>query len=222
MKMGTVMSFTTPTTSFQSRASRSPVPIRLPIGFSPGQSSFAMASLMITTLGVSDRDLPDTPRVVIINEAMAKELWPGENPIGKRIGTGERDARDWNEVVGVVNDITVPIFIFQAPETRFQTYMPIYRAETPWITFSIRSSSDPRILEDAVRKAVARIDPDVAVYGLESAGERIGQWMSNFALISGVLAVMAALGLLLSSIGIYGVIASLAAQRTQEIGIRTA
>jgi ABC-type antimicrobial peptide transport system permease subunit len=69
---------------------------------------------------------------------------------------------------------------------------------------------------------VARINPEVAVYGLESAEERIGQWMANFALISWVLAVMAALGLLLSSIGIYGVIASLAAQRTQEIGIRTA
>jgi putative ABC transport system permease protein len=136
----------------------------------------------------TDRDLPDTPRVVIVNEAMAKELWPGENAIGKRIGTGERAARDWNKVVGVVNDITLPLSVFQPPETRFQTYTPIYREETPWITFSVRGSSDPRLLEDAVRKAVARIDPEVAIYGLESAEERIGQWMANFALISWVLA----------------------------------
>jgi putative ABC transport system permease protein len=170
----------------------------------------------------TEKDLPDTPPVVIVNEAMAREVWPGENPIGKRIGMGDRDKREWNEVVGVVDDVTVPFFLFQPPETRFQTYTPLYRGESPWLTFSIRTASDPRPLEVSVRRAVAKVDPGVAVYGLESAEERIGQWMAVFTLVSEVLTMMAALGLLLSSVGIYGVIASLAAQRTQEIGIRTA
>jgi putative ABC transport system permease protein len=169
-----------------------------------------------------DTDLADTPKVVIVNEAMAREFWPGQNPIGKRIGLGEREKREWNEVVGVVNDVTIPFFIFQPPETRFETYKPIYADETPWITFSVTSSSDPRALEESIRRAVAKVDPDVAVYDLESADERIAQAMANFTLVGGILAVMAGLGLLLSSVGVYGVIASLAAQRTQEIGIRTA
>ncbi len=170
----------------------------------------------------TEDDKVGTPKVAIINLAMAEAFWPGENPIGKRIGTGDRDKREPVEVVGVVNNVTVPLFIYQAPETPFQMYSPIYQDGSPWTTFTIRSSTDPRPLEESVRRIVSRINPDLAVYGMESAQERIEEWMANFALVSGVLTVMAALGLLLSCVGIYGVIASLAAQRTQEIGIRTA
>src|SRR5665213_2065322 len=99
--------------------------------------------------------------------------------------------------------------------------MPIYQEGSPWTTFTIRSKADPRPLEESVRRIVSKLNPDLAVYGMESAQERIGEWMANFALVSGVLTLMAVLGLLLSSVGIYGVIANLALQRTQEIGIRT-
>ena len=135
---------------------------------------------------------------------------------------GEREKREPFEVVGVVSNVTVPSSIYQAPETPFQMYSPIYQDGSPWTTFTIRSSADPRPLEESVRRIVSGINPDLAVYGMESAQERIEEWMANFALVSGVLIVMAALGLLLACVGVYGVIASLAAQRTQEIGIRTA
>jgi predicted permease len=170
----------------------------------------------------SEADKIGSPKVAIVNEAMAEAFWPGENPIGKRIGIGDRDKREPVEVVGVVNDVTLPSFIYQAPETAFQMYSPIYQDGSPWTTFTLRSSANPRPLEESVRRIVSRINPDLAVYGMESAQERIEEWVANFALVSGVLTVMAVLGLLLSSVGIYGVIANLAAQRTQEIGIRTA
>lgn len=170
----------------------------------------------------TDADKMGTPKVAIVNEAMAEVFWPGENPVGKFIGTGEREKRDPVEVVGVVNNVTVPSSLFQTPETPFQTYLPIYQDGSPWTTFTIRSAVDPRPLKESVRKAVAKINPELAVYGMESADEKIGGWLSDFALVSEVLAVMASLGLLLSSVGIYGVIANLALQRTQEIGIRTA
>ena len=170
----------------------------------------------------TEADREGTPKVAIINEAMARAFWPGQDPIGKRIGTGERAKRDPVEVVGVAADVTVPYFTFQPPETPFQTYTPLYQDDSSWITFTLRSSSDPRPLEESVRSVVTRMDPDLAVYSMGSSQEKIAGWMADFELMGGILAVMATLGLLLSSVGVYGVIASLAAQRTQEIGIRTA
>jgi putative ABC transport system permease protein len=170
----------------------------------------------------TDADREGAPKVAIINEAMARKFWPGETPIGKRIGMGERAKRDSVEVVGVVADITIPYFLFQPPETPLQTYSPLYQDDSSWITFTLKTSADPRPLEESVRGVVARIDPDLAVYSMGSSEEKIAGWMADFELMGSILAVMAALGLLLSSVGIYGVIASLVAQRTQEIGIRTA
>jgi predicted permease len=170
----------------------------------------------------SDGDRASTRGVVIVNETMARQLWPGENPIGKRIGATDPAHRDWREVVGVVNDITNPISLFVPPETRYQTYTPIYQSDSRWLSLTVRSTSDPHLLEESVHRIVAKLDPDLAVYGVETVQERMAHWMSNFTLVSWILSGMAALGLLLSSVGIYGVIANLAAQRTQEIGIRTA
>jgi putative ABC transport system permease protein len=170
----------------------------------------------------TEADREGTPKVAIINEAMARKFWPGENPIGKRLGMGERAKREPVEIVGVAADVTVPYFTFSPPETPFQTYTPLYQDDSSWITFTLRSSADPRPLEESVRAVVTRMDPDLAVYSMGSSEEKIGGWMADFELMGGILTVMAGLGLLLSSLGIYGVIASLAAQRTQEIGIRTA
>jgi putative ABC transport system permease protein len=196
-----------------------------PIVFSEQVSPDFFASLGIRVLQgreFGDGDRPTTRKVAVIGESMARNIWPGENPIGKRIGTGARERRDWLEVVGVVNDISLPFDLFQKPETRFQMYTPIYQGETRWVSFTVKSGSDPRALKDTVRHVIARIDPDVAVFDLRTAREWIDVFMANFSLVSWVLGVMALLGLLLSSVGIYGVIANLAAERTQEIGIRTA
>jgi putative ABC transport system permease protein len=166
-------------------------------------------------------DLPNSPRVVIINEAMAKRFWPGENPVGHRIGSSDPAHPDWKLVVGVVNDVRNPGDLVHAV-TGFRIYSALGQTASHRLSFVLSSASDPRALGEAARRAVAQMDPDVAVFGLETAEEKIRVLTENYSLVGSILTAMALLGLLLASIGVYGVTANLTAQRTQEIGIRMA
>jgi ABC-type lipoprotein release transport system permease subunit len=120
-----------------------------------------------------------------------------------------------------VNDIRNPGDLVK-PASRFQTYEPLEQAPMHWLTFTLHSGADPHALEAAARRVVARLDPDLAVFRMETAEEDIQVITHNYALVGWVLTEMAALGLFLSAVGIYGVISNLAIQRTQEIGIRMA
>jgi predicted permease len=181
----------------------------------------AMGMHLIQGRDFNAGDRPDSPRVVIINEAMAKRFWPGENPVGRRIGGSDPAHPNWKVVVGVVNDVRNPGDLVH-PVTGFRIYSALGQQATHWLAFALSSAADSRALGEAVRRAIAKLDPDLAVFKLETAEENIRVITENYALAGSVLTAMALLGLLLASIGIYGVTANLAAQRTQEIGIRMA
>jgi putative ABC transport system permease protein len=170
---------------------------------------------------LSTADRADSRQVVVINSAMAKQFWPKGDAIGHRIGGTDPSNPGWQEIVGIVNEVQLagnP----SVPETHFQMYRPFTQDPEHWLTLSVHSVGPVENLAETVRLTVARVDPDLAVYGLSTAHDSIEKAGKNMSLVGQLLSFAAALGLLLSLVGIYGVIANLALQRTQEIGIRMA
>jgi putative ABC transport system permease protein len=165
-------------------------------------------------------DLTREPMATIVNETMARQFWPGESAIGKRIAH-PMAATEWQEVVGVVRDVTFATNLAE-PDTRYQAYRLLAREPNRSFTVTIRSALPPETLTDAVQRAVTAIDPDQPVQEIQSATRVISRGLANFALVGWLLAGFALLGLFLAAVGIYGVIAGFVAQRTNEIGIRVA
>ena len=166
-------------------------------------------------------DRTDSRKVVVINAAMAKQFWPDGSAIGHRIGDTDPKKPEWREIVGIVNDVQLagnP----SIPTTRYQVYRPFAQDTEHWLALSVHTTGSPGPLAEAVTQAVSRVDPDVAVFGLATVQSSLERAGNNMALVGQLLTLAALLGLLLALIGIYGVIANLAAQRTQEIGIRMA
>jgi ABC-type antimicrobial peptide transport system permease subunit len=106
--------------------------------------------------------------------------------------------------------------------TQFQAYRPFNQDPEHWLAFTLQFDGAPSPVIEGARHAVARVDADLAVYNLGTVDSLIDESAANMRLIVQVLSIAATLGLLLSLVGIYGVVAHMAAQRTQEIGIRMA
>ena len=165
-------------------------------------------------------DRSGSPAVIVINQTLAQKFWPNGNPLGKRIGGADPAKRDWMEVVGVVNDVSFPFDSNTA--AHLQIYRPMAQTGGNYFSVVLRTSVAPDSVADALHRAVARVDPDLAVYQVASIDhslESIRRW--NNLLANGILA-MAISGLLVSTLGLYGVISQLVVERTAEIGIRVA
>jgi predicted permease len=166
-------------------------------------------------------DTLTSPRVFIINQAMARGLFGDESPIGRRIAQAGGKTPEWGEIVGVVGDIeSVYARRIAAP---YQVYQPMAQEPRPLNELAVRTTGTaPSTLVDSIRATVAGLDADLPVRRLQPADATIARANYGEGVLGSMLSALAALGLGLAALGVYGVVARTVAQRTGEFGIRIA
>lgn len=166
------------------------------------------------------RDDARTPRVAVINETFAREMWPGEDPIGQRIKQGwPEDEGNWTEVVGLVADVK---FNGLTSETPLQVYLPLNQVAMTNMAVIARTAADPAAIMPTLEGIVHDLDKNLPVFGRRTMDAILEHSTSQQRLSMTVFAVFAIVAVTLAAVGLYGVVSHGVTERTHEIGVRMA
>ncbi len=168
-------------------------------------------------------DTPDSPRVAMIDQALADKFFRGQNPIGKRLTCnpdGNTTQYYWYEIVGVI--ATMKRHGADPTPASPMLYFPLAQVYRNTLTLLVRADAKAGALEKPIREIVARVDHRQPVYEVRSMSERVAATWATQRLLTSLLAVFAGLALVLATVGLYGVLSYDAARRLREIALRVA